>query len=117
MSASFFAAVGPQPATLAAESSGSFLADIADGLSRGGAQLADALRIAAGAGVRVERLQADSLWRDTSALLKVAKRERSRYEQDPAEAGAGTAPRPQAAGRVHAPAGEERCRSGDPRAH
>ena len=40
--------------------------DVADGLSRSGAKLADALRTAAAAGYRVRRLQPAAAWRDTS---------------------------------------------------
>ena len=43
--------------------------DVADGLSRGGAKLADALRTAAAAGYRVRRLQPAAAWRDTSSLM------------------------------------------------
>lgn len=43
--------------------------DVADGLSRGGTKLADALRTAAAAGYRVQRLQPAAEWRDTSSLL------------------------------------------------
>ena len=46
--------------------------DVADGLSRGGAKLADALRIAAGAGYRVKRLEPKAEWRDTSQLVAAA---------------------------------------------
>ena len=42
--------------------------DIADGLSRGGPMLANALRIAAGAGIPLRRLTPVSEWRDLSAL-------------------------------------------------
>jgi hypothetical protein len=42
--------------------------DVADGLSRGGAQLADALRIAASSGLEVVRLTAEAAWRDTTGL-------------------------------------------------
>ena len=47
--------------------------DLADGLSRGGSKLADALRMAAASGMRVERLEPDPQWRDTSALLEIAR--------------------------------------------
>ena len=43
--------------------------DVADGLSRGGQQMADALRIAASAGYPIMRLAPHPRWRDTSALL------------------------------------------------
>jgi hypothetical protein len=46
--------------------------DVADGLSRGGAKLADALRIAAGACYRVKRLEPKAEWRDTSQLVAAA---------------------------------------------
>ena len=46
--------------------------DVADGLSRGGAKLADALRIATGAGYRVQRLDPSAEWRDTSQLIAAA---------------------------------------------
>ena len=42
--------------------------DIADGLSRGGPAIANALRIASSAGVRVVRLAPIARWRDLSAL-------------------------------------------------
>ena len=42
--------------------------DIADGLSRGGRMLANALRIAAGAGIPIRRLTPAGEWRDLSAL-------------------------------------------------
>ena len=47
--------------------------DVADGLSRGGAQLQDALRIATGAGYRVQRLEPVAEWRDTSQLIGSAR--------------------------------------------
>ena len=43
--------------------------DVADGLSRGGDQLADALRTAAAAGYAVRRLRPLAKWRDTSYLI------------------------------------------------
>ena len=45
--------------------------DLADGLSRGGEQLADALRMATSTLMPVVRLEADSQWRDTSYLLEL----------------------------------------------
>ena len=46
--------------------------DLADGPSRGGGKLADALRMAAASGMRVERLEPDPQWRDASALIEIA---------------------------------------------
>jgi len=46
--------------------------DIADGLSRGGAQLANALRLAAGAGFPLRRLPPQPNWRDLSHLQPIA---------------------------------------------
>jgi hypothetical protein len=43
--------------------------DIADGLSRGGEQLADALRMAAASQLQLVRLEAVEQWRDMSYLL------------------------------------------------
>ena len=43
--------------------------DIADGLSRGGSKLTDALRMASAAGYKVLRLQPLAEWRDLSALF------------------------------------------------
>ena len=43
--------------------------DIADGLSRGGEQLAQALRLAAAAGYPIRRVEVDAEWRDLSHLL------------------------------------------------
>jgi hypothetical protein len=43
--------------------------DVADGLSRGGEKLADALRIAAASGYPIRRLQPLAAWRSTAALL------------------------------------------------
>ena len=45
--------------------------DLADGLSRGGEQLADALRMAAATLMPVIRLEAHEEWRDTSYLLEL----------------------------------------------
>ena len=45
--------------------------DIADGLSRGGDQLAEALRLAAATMMPVVRLEADAEWRDTSYLFSL----------------------------------------------
>ena len=42
--------------------------DIADGLSRGGAMLANALRIASSTGINIRRLAPTEKWRDLSAL-------------------------------------------------
>lgn len=47
--------------------------DIADGLSRGGTQLGNALRIAAGAGMPLRRLPPHPSWRDLSHLQSVGK--------------------------------------------
>ena len=52
--------------------------DIADGLSRGGAQLANALRIAAGAGIPIRRLPPHPIWRDLSFLQPIAAARASR---------------------------------------
>lgn len=46
--------------------------DIADGLSRGGAQLANALRLAAGAGMPLRRLPPQPSWRDLSHLQPIS---------------------------------------------
>ena len=45
--------------------------DIADGLSRGGEQLADALRMAAAAQLQMVRLEAVAQWRDITYLLRL----------------------------------------------
>ena len=45
--------------------------DIADGLSRGGEKLADALRIASSTGVRMRRLAPSEKWRDLSTLRQL----------------------------------------------
>ena len=42
--------------------------DIADGLSRGGEMLANALRIASAPGIKVRRLASVEKWRDLTAL-------------------------------------------------
>ena len=46
--------------------------DIADGLSRGGAHLANALRMSAGAGIPIRRLLPPPVWRDLSFLQPIA---------------------------------------------
>ena len=51
--------------------------DIADGLSRGGKQLANALRIAAGAGLPLKRLQPQPSWRDLSHLQSLSAAQQS----------------------------------------
>lgn len=51
--------------------------DIADGLSRGGKQLANALRIAAGAGLPLKRLQPLTSWRDLSHLQSLSAAQQS----------------------------------------
>ena len=45
--------------------------DIADGLSRGGEMLADALRMASAAQLQMVRLEAVGQWRDISYLLNL----------------------------------------------
>ena len=45
--------------------------DVADGLSRGGDKLANALRIAAGSGLTLKRLQPLLKWRDLSRLQQI----------------------------------------------
>ena len=45
--------------------------DLADGLSRGGEKLADALRMAAASGLPVVRLEPLAIWRDLSELLEL----------------------------------------------
>jgi hypothetical protein len=45
--------------------------DVADGLSRGGEQLVDALRMAASAGMSVTRLEPLVDWRDSSAVVAI----------------------------------------------
>jgi hypothetical protein len=49
--------------------------DVADGLSRGGQQLSDALRVAASAGYPILRLRPVERWRDTSSLLRSSRME------------------------------------------
>ena len=46
--------------------------DIADGLSRGGEKLEDALRIAAHSGMPIVKLEPSPEWRDLSALVDAA---------------------------------------------
>ena len=45
--------------------------DVADGISRGGTMLADALRIPASLGYKIVRLEPLAEWRDTSGLFDV----------------------------------------------
>ena len=45
--------------------------DLADGLSRGGEKLADALRMAAASGLPIVRLEPLAIWRDLSELLEL----------------------------------------------